>query len=949
MGGGGLRGSAGANRVEQAPAGGKAEAGGAQPPSNPAGNASRREPDAEVLPSPKTDRNPSELSTPRGAAEDDTPRSAGGRKNSRKKDRIAPTAAQEEGSPSRVQSIGPQELDEATRKWASKVMKKHFLFGSLEESDYDSVYKSIRPNRKAAGEVVFSQGDIGDSIYFIRSGTFDVVIDGKVVKTMQHNQSFGELALLYNVRRTATIKTASEGILWKMDSRRFKRLMENMSSQHVVKALTFLNADPNFNCLKDDDQRLLSSLCSVQQFADGDIVLRDGEVGNWMFIVLAGKVVPTDDQVSSELLEKTGSVVGIVGFIYDRRQAYGAKAVGPVTCLALGRQDLPRLAGPVEEVLRRCAVKTLLASLPRKKQAFDFFAELSTEQQFKLISTAEDGAFEPGEVIMAPGDPAQLVLVIEGEVAILSVLEGLQHQGDLVYAAAGVDLKGKAEKVLVAGMGYGEQQLCTGSAMARYAVAVGKVRMHRMTHQAALRVFGEPLHEVTRANEVKRVLSDIFLFKNLREEQMERMIRRLEQRSYDAEEYVVRQGDPAKHFFLIQQGTIQVKIDVRGESTKIIRDLGRWDYFGERALLTNEKRSASCQALEACVCLVLDADVFFDIVGMFRKELERRMHLQDLNITINELKCTAVVGRGTFGVVRLVNHKADPAKTYALKAVRKLHVVKDNQQVAICMERDVNAQCYHPCIMQFIKTFQDKDHVYFLTEFLGGGDLFYAIREIGILSKLHSQFFSGSIALALEYLHARSIMYRDLKPENVLLDLNGNAKLVDFGCCKKEKRTSTLIGTPEYLAPEVIIGKGYTVTVDWWSLGVMMHEFIVGPLPFGADTEDQMTLFKEILEAPLKFPAYMTDTSAVNLLTMLLERRTDRRLGSSSRGCKDIKAHPYFEGFNWDALAGGFFTAPWKPDKDSIMKNWEPADDLQASVSQDTFDFSKGMQWAKDF
>jgi cGMP-dependent protein kinase len=354
--------------------------------------------------------------------------------------------------------------------------------------------------------------------------------------------------------------------------------------------------------------------------------------------------------------------------------------------------------------------------------------------------------------------------------------------------------------------------------------------------------------------------------------------------------------------------------------------------------------------MEPTICLVLDADSFFDIVGLFRKELERRMFLQDLNITIADLVSKAVVGRGTFGVVRLVHHKNDVAKCYALKAVKKHHVVKDNQQASICMERDVNAQCYHPCIMQYIKTFQDAHHVYFLTEFLGGGDLFFAIREIQVLTKLQSQYFSGAIALALEYLHARDIMYRDLKPENVLLDLKGAAKLVDFGCCKKAKRTTTLIGTPEFLAPEVISGKGYSCTVDWWSLGVMMHEFIVGPLPFGAETEDQMTLFREILEKPLRLPSSLTDVSAGEILHGLLDRRVERRLGASSRGAKDIKAHHYFEGFDWNALAGGFFEPPWHPDEEAIRANWEPPDgDLISHVSQDKYTFTKGMEWAKDF
>jgi cGMP-dependent protein kinase len=126
-------------------------------------------------------------------------------------------------------------------------------------------------------------------------------------------------------------------------------------------------------------------------------------------------------------------------------------------------------------------------------------------------------------------------------------------------------------------------------------------------------------------------------------------------------------------------------------------------------------------------------------------------------------------------------------------------------------------------------------------------------------------------------------MYRDLKPENVLLDFKGNTKLVNFKCCAKAARSCTLVGTPEYLAPEVILGKGYTCTIDWWSLGVMVFEFICGPLPFGSDTEDQLQLFKEILEAPLHFPNYVVNQTAISVLSALLERQPELRLRSSVR------------------------------------------------------------------
>jgi len=846
--------------------------------------------------------------------------------------------------------VDESSVDEQTRAFLSSVMNKHFIFATMEAPARDPVIAAMKKKQVQQGSVVFDQGDVGDSCYFIRSGTFAVRIDGVEVKKLGANDSFGELALLYQMKRSATITCVLPGELWRMDQTHFRRCMESLSSTATTRALAFFRCDPNFCNVRESEQRILASKCSTQHFTDGEVIMREGEVGEWMFILLSGRAVPSDDRLT-EHFDRPGAIIGAVALVYGKRQATGFTAKGNVTCLALAKSSLMGLDDHLNDVLRRCAVKALLHCLPRSPGHRPIFSVLTDDQQHRLIGAAEDGCFEPGEVIACPGDPAQLLVVIDGEVAIVPHLadaleERSSSDGVLLFVNPGTDVRGMAERILTDGMGYGEEpELLNNQPISRYVVSVGRCRLHRISHAAVLKSVGIPLLEAVRVEEIKRVLTDIFLFKNLREDQVERTVRRLEQQTFAAGEIIVQQDDPARHFFLIQRGTICVKI-----GSSVVRTLGRWDYFGERGLLLQERRSATCQALEECACLVLDADVFFDIVGMFRKELERRMHLQDLNIKMSDLKCKAVVGRGTFGVVRLVHPQSKENTMYALKCVTKMQVVKNNQERAILMEKEVNAQCYHPCIVQFIKTFQDKHNVYFLTEFLGGGDLFVAIRRIGVLTKLQAQFFSGCITLGIEYLHARGIMYRDLKPENVLLDFQGYAKLVDFGCCKKEFRTSTLIGTPEYLAPEVIKGAGYTCVVDWWSLGIMMYEFIVGPLPFGGDCEDNSQIFRAILEAELLFPDTLTDPSANSIIEGLLNRTPQRRLAAGRRGAKEIKEHIYFLGFNWDALAGGFLVPPWKPDQEALMQQWEPPDgDLMNHVSREQFSFPKGMEWARDF
>jgi len=834
----------------------------------------------------------------------------------------------------------PSDISPEHKRFLTKVLQRHFLFAGLEDDERNTVIEYMAMQKAANNEVIFSQGQKGDCCYIIQTGVFTVTIDNRNLKQLRSKHTFGELAMLYNVNRTATVTCNQEGMLWKMDGDCFRLCMNKLSERHMHRAINFLESDPNFGQMKDEERKLLAGACTVQVFARGEQILREGEVGDWMFIVMEG-TVQTVDRCGNSFTKNPGTVLGSAAMMYTKHQVAGAKAVDRVVCLALAKSSLERLIGPVEDVIRRSAIKALLLDNDDSSSELAYFKLLTPYQQNAVIDRFEQMTYTQGEAIVTKGAGSQLILVTEGEAAVLrqEVPGGTPAE---VWAAT--------KKVLSSGMAYGGQYLLNAATMEEPIVAITEgAKLHRLGHGMVVEALGENLAEVIRLNELKKVISEIFLFKNLPDEQVDKTVRSLVQRKYAANEVIVEQGEEAVDFYLIHGGTIQVLKD--GAQ---VRTLARWDYFGERALLTKERRSATCRAIEPCTCFALEARVFLEIVGSFSKELENRMRLQDLDITMADLRMKAVVGRGSFGIVKLVHHKDhkdDARKVYALKCVSKKQVVRQGQQKSISIEREINAQCYHPCIMQFIKTFQDSKTVYFLTEFLGGGDLFYAIREIGNLVKDQSQFYSGSIACALEYLHARSIMYRDLKPENVLLDFEGNAKLVDFGCCKKALRTNTLVGTPEYFAPETILGKGYTCAIDWWALGVMMHEFIVGPLPFGRETEDQLDLFREILEAPLQFPNYVTDESAVGIISGLLERTPEMRIGASTRGAKEVKDHGYFKGFDWDALVGHYTKPPWTPNLKKLQSQWELHEGEKVFEETDGDDgkVEPGMEWTVGF
>lgn len=222
-------------------------------------------------------------------------------------------------------------------------------------------------------------------------------------------------------------------------------------------------------------------------------------------------------------------------------------------------------------------------------------------------------------------------------------------------------------------------------------------------------------------------------------------------------------------------------------------------------------------------------------------------------------------------------------------------------------------------IVNCVRTFKNDDYVFFLMEYVQGIEIFDVIREIGLLNLQECQFYIGSIVLAIEYLHYKRIIYRDLKPENVMTDSKGFIKLIDMGAAKVIKTTNemtktfTIVGTPHYMAPEVFSGKGYGFNVDFWSIGVCLFEFMAGFVPYGEDQNDPFEIYREIMRSKqLLFPHYVNDSSGKSLMTQLLNKNPELRHGGSFA---TLKAHRFFNRFNW--VKHPAFELAW------IKRNWD--------------------------
>uniref|UniRef100_A0A8B9K6M5 protein kinase C n=1 Tax=Astyanax mexicanus TaxID=7994 RepID=A0A8B9K6M5_ASTMX len=288
---------------------------------------------------------------------------------------------------------------------------------------------------------------------------------------------------------------------------------------------------------------------------------------------------------------------------------------------------------------------------------------------------------------------------------------------------------------------------------------------------------------------------------------------------------------------------------------------------------------------------------------------------EQFHFSLRDFKCVAVLGRGHFGKVLLAEYSST-GEMFAIKALKKGDIVsRDEVDSLMCEKRifeTVNS-VRHPFLVNLFACFQTKEHVCFVMEYAAGGDLMMHIHT-DVFSEPRATFYAACVVLGLQFLHEHKIVYRDLKLDNLLLDTEGYVKIADFGLCKEgmgfRDRTSTFCGTPEFLAPEVLTETSYTRAVDWWGLGVLIFEMLVGESPFPGDDEEEV--FDSIVNDEVRYPRFLS-TEAISVMRRLLRRNPERRLGGGERDAEEVKKHLFFRNMDWTGLLGKKVKPPFVP------------------------------------
>ncbi|XP_033852364.3 cGMP-dependent protein kinase 1-like isoform X1 [Acipenser ruthenus] len=543
----------------------------------------------------------------------------------------------------------------------------------------------------------------------------------------------------------------------------------------------------------------------------------------------------------------------------------------------------------------------------------DFMKNLELSQILEIVDCMYPVEYSKGSCIIKEGDVSSLVYVME--------------EGKVEVTKDGLKLC-----TMGPGKVFGELAIlynCTRTATVKALTHTKLWAIDRQCFQTIMMKTGLIKHA-----EHMEFLRSVPSLQELQEDVLSKLADVLEETHYDEGDYIIRQGASGDTFFIISKGKVSVtQQKLANEEPVFLCTLSRGDWFGEQALKGEDVRTASVVAADDVTCLVIDRESFKQLIGGLEDVNSRVYESAEAkakfeaeaaffsSLDFSDFQIVNTLGVGGFGRVELVQLKSDESQTFAMKILKKQHILDTRQQGHILSEKHIMQETHCGFIVRLYRTFRDRKYLYMLMEACLGGELWTILRDRGSFDDATTRFYTACVVEALSYLHCRSIIYRDLKPENIILDQRGCAKLVDFGFAKKigyGKKTWTFCGTPEYVAPEIILNKGHDISADYWSLGILMYELLSGSPPFSES--DPMKTYNIILRGidMVEFPKKITKNAA-NLIKRLCRDNPSERLGNQKNGVKDIQKHKWFEGFNWEGMRKGTLTPPIIPSVSSPL------------------------------
>jgi len=710
---------------------------------------------------------------------------------------------------------------------------------------------------------------------------------------------------------------------------------------------------PFLQTLSGNDLVNIANNLQVREFNPRQFLMQEGDVGHEFFIILDGTCTVSTEESGIIAELHAGDYCGEQALLNDCVRTASIQALCLTKCVTLQQKAFRNLLGEKSRVkfAKRSAKRAAVVAVPTVSRQVDRQSLLKPNitRNWLLECVGKNLLFETmnKEQKLAIIDRMFKTFVKEDEELIVQGTEGDEFY---VIDQGSFDVIVNGEKVAELGRGkcFGELALlydAPRNATVKATAASVVWSVQRGVFRSAL----QTLYERSDAQHVK-LLRNLEIFNSLLTNELHLISDACTEHAYESGDHIIKEGQKGDRFYMIMEGEA-IWSKSNGTSGEVTSG-----YFGELALMNHVTRQATIIARTALRTLELKRADFVMLLGPLEDIMKAKAKIYKASASVlesqnpptnvcelHELKHLGILGRGAFGYVTLVEDE-NTKTIYALKAIRKTLIVEHNQENIILREKFIMKQLRHKRLVNCFRTYRDECRVFFLLDACLGGELFTILRKKRYFSERTGRFYAGCVIQGFEFMHSKDIIYRDLKPENLVLELSGYLKITDFGFAKHvSDKTFTLCGTPDYLAPEIVTGQGHGKGVDWWTLGVLIYEMLASVSPFYAS--DPLMMYRNIVRGKYKTPKYFSDEVA-DMVKALLCRRATKRLGVIAGGASTIRKHPWFVGIDWDAMARNRYNAPFVPKVNSPrdFSNFKQVKDENGPLTPATLKYEKKFE-----
>jgi cGMP-dependent protein kinase len=757
------------------------------------------------------------------------------------------------------------------------IISKHFFLQTLTHQAKEEIIVSMSLYKIAKGVTLYTQGLPGNYWYIIQSGELSVYMNDKNVGKLKKGESFGERALMDGTLRSNTVIADTECKLWALKRQVFRKIIEFIFTSNYEENMKFLD---QVNLPIESTLKSIMANNLIQEiYLKDQYICREGEFGNSLYIIKDGEVECIKGDTVIRTLKK-GDNFGQKALLEGDVRSLDVKAKTDCKIYSISSEFFKNQYG--ENYKQVLYFNFITISFNDSK----IFNKINSKIIAKTFQYFTFRSLKNQELVYPKGQKIceKLCVVLEGNIVDKKINKVEAKRYEILF----------------------EKKLSENSdeALKNNLVAEPDCIIAEIDFQKFKENVGGGLDEAQIKSNQLASFEHVPMFRILSDDKIEFLQKNLKVEKFANGKKIITQGEIGDKLFIIKKGRVDFFVNSR-----YIRSLNDGEEFGARALISTEKRSATAIANGEVSCYTLTAEIFKSILEPNLNDyFTNKIFLEDNTIELKDLDNVKELGSGNFGCVNLVRNRKNKY-LYAIKALNLEQIKLENLEDCVEVERDVLLKIDHPFIMKMVKYLKNENYIFFINEYIKGKELWEVIRDIGLLNKEQTQYYGASILLAMDYLHKQKIIYRDIKPENVMVSVKGYIKIIDFGTVKEiQDRTSTIIGTSHYMAPEVNKGEGYSFQVDIWSIAICMYEFFCGKLPFGEDYDDPMDIYRAVSQEDLTFPSFVRDEKFMKLMNKMLRKNPTDRLWKF----KQIKEDPYFKDFDWNKLISLSYPPPYK-------------------------------------